>query len=352
MLSWYHLCVYHHPRIANFIDHFAATALGHIDREYPSKLDHVVNDECDLLSPRALHPAFFGSFDWHSSVHAHWLLARALRLAPDLQQAGAIIEVMDRHLTPDNVTIEVAYLKQPRRATFERTYGWAWLLKLAAELSMGKSEADHTHTRHFARWADVLDPLARAFVDRYLTYLPKATYPIRVGTHTNTAFGLALALDYAKISNITHLTDLLTTKARAWYGNDLNCPVWEPDGTDFFSPALMETECMRRVLDPAEFIPWLNRFLPNLAARQPATLFIPATVSDRTDGQITHLDGLNLSRAWCWRALSGALPADDSRRDLAEESAAIHLEAALPHVTGDYMGEHWLATFALLAMTE
>jgi hypothetical protein len=202
------------------------------------------------------------------------------------------------------------------------------------------------------RWDKVLAPLADAFADRFVTFLPKATYPIRVGTHNNTAFALALAIDYARLVEHKPLAAMLESKARAWYLKDHDYPAWEPDGTDFLSPGLVEAECMRRILPAPEFLAWFDMFFPRLAEKQPATLFEPAFVSDRTDGQITHLDGLNLSRAWCWRALAEALPKDDPRREHARKSYQTHLDAALPHVTGDYMGEHWLATFALLAMTE
>jgi hypothetical protein len=338
----------------NFIDHFVSVVLGHIEREYPGKMDHVMNDSCEVKGPRELHPVFYGSFDWHSSVHGHWLLARALRSYQGIRQVDEVTALMDRHFSPENIDIEVRYLKQPLRETFERTYGWAWLLKLAAELRLGTRElgASSELGAAFARWDRTLDPLAQAFVRMYLKYLPKATYPIRVGTHTNSAFGLALALDYARVLEHGALAELVKGKARAWYSKDMNCPAWEPDGTDFLSPALMEAECMRRALDGAEFVAWLDKFLPNLAKKEPATLFTPAFVSDRTDGQITHLDGLNLSRAWCWRTIARALPEGDPRRTLAEQTCGEHLDAALPHVTGDYMGEHWLATFALLAMTE
>ncbi len=339
--------------MSNFIDHFVAVALGHIDREYPSKLDHVINDECDLRSPRELHPCFFGSFDWHSSVHAHWLLVRAARLVPGIAQGAAVRDVMDRHLTAANVAVEASYLKRPRSETFERTYGWAWLLKLAAELRLLAEDNNATAWRMDAvRWGQTLEPLTAGFVQRCLKYLPKATYPIRVGTHTNSAFGLALAWDYARVAGNGELSAMIEGKARKWYAKDENCPAWEPDGTDFLSPSLMEAEMMRRVLGPGEFVGWLGAFFPKLAAGEPACLFTPAFVSDRTDGQITHLDGLNLSRAWCWRNLAQALNADDPRRALAERAFEKHLHDALPHVTGDYMGEHWLATFALLAMTE
>jgi hypothetical protein len=337
----------------NFLDHFVAIVLGHVEREYPNKLDHVMNEACEVRSPRELHPVFFGSLDWHSCVHGYWLMVRALRLAPTLAQEGAIRELFDRRFTAANVGAEVEYLRQPLRGTFERTYGWAWLLKLGAELRLGAEKAaGDERGAAMARWGQTLEPLTRAFAEMYVKYLPKATYPIRVGTHNNSAFGLALALDYAEAAKHGALKDLIVTKANAWYAKDAGCPAWEPDGTDFLSPALMEAECVRRVLPAGEFVPWLDRFLPNLAKREPATLFTPAFVSDRTDGQITHLDGLNLSRAWCWRAIARALPAGDPRRALGENAAAIHLDAALPHVTGDYMGEHWLATFALLAMSE
>ncbi len=335
------------------IDHFVALVLTHIDREYPNKLDHVMNDAKEIRSPRELHPIFYGSFDWHSCVHGHWLLIRALRLYPTLAQSSELVALLDKRFTSEAVGVEEKYLTGARRETFERTYGWAWLLKLAAELRLPVAKEVHADVAAaLTRWQATLQPLVDAFVARFLTYLPKATYPIRVGTHNNTAFAIALAVDYARAAANKPLGDLLVSKARAWYMKDANYPAWEPDGTDFLSPGLTEAECMRRVLPAGEFIAWFDRFLPNLAKREPATLFTPATVSDRTDGQITHLDGLNLSRAWCFRSIAGVLPAADARRGMLEQAAANHLESALPHVSGDYMGEHWLATFALLAMTE
>ena len=348
----------HHAE--EFIDHFVALALGHIDREYPNKLDHVINDATELMSPRELHPIFYGSFDWHSCVHGHWLLVRALRLYPSLGQAAEVMALLDRRFTAENVRAEVEYLGHPRRETFERPYGWGWLLKLGAELRAGAAAGTTLAPQvaaALARWAEVLAPLLDAFEQRFMVFLPKATYPIRVGTHNNTAFALALAIDYALTAGRKPLADLIESKARAWYLNDVNYPAWEPDGTDFLSPGLVEAECMRRVLSEQEFKGWFERYFPKFAAgeREPATLFTPAFVSDRTDGQITHLDGLNLSRAWCWRSIARALPPStpsDPRRANAERAYRDHLDAALAHVTGDYMGEHWLATFALLALTE
>ena len=322
---------------------FARLALAHVTRELPNKLDHVINDAADLKSPRELHPLFFGSFDWHSCVHGYWLLATLQRLFPDLNEATQIESLFDSQLTKSNVQAELDYLKQPLRNTFERPYGWAWLLMLAAELA-------RTDNGRRSDWRRTLQPLADAFADRFRSFLPKATYPTRVGTHFNSAFAVTLALEYAERTRDQQLNGLLRTTARHWFEADADVQAWEPSGDDFLSPALMEAECMRRVLNANEFSQWLDRFLPRVSARQPASLFTPATVSDRSDGKIAHLDGLNLSRAWCWKALSQSWPGSDSRRSFALEAADVHLNASMPHVSGDYMGEHWLATFALLAL--
>jgi len=328
------------PELAS---HFASLAHAHVRREYPNKLDHVLNDAGDLVSPSALHPVFFGSFDWHSCVHGYWLLARLRRAHPALPASERTRELFDAQLTAEKVAVEVAYLGQPMRATFERPYGWAWLLMFAGELSRDRSDDGR-------RWSTALAPLAAAFVERFTTFLPKATYPVRAGTHFNTAFALALALDFAAATGDESFATLLRRKAEAWYGDDVDCQAWEPGGDDFLSGTLIEAECMRRALAPGRFLPWLQRFLPRLAARKPPSLFRPAEVSDRSDGKIAHLDGLNLSRAWCWRSLAQTLGPADPRRDIVLESADQHLAASLPHVAGDYMGEHWLATFALLAL--
>ena len=322
---------------------FAAIALGHVRREYPNKPEHVLDGPEDARTPAALHPIFHGSYDWHSCVHGHWMLARLLRRFPDLPAAASIRALFDAQFTPEKVAGECAYLAVPSVAGFKRPYGWAWLLKLAEEL-LHQDEP---------RWALELAPLAGIFAQRFRDFLPVATYPVRVGTHFNTAFGLRMAADYAEASQDSSLLNLLRETARRWHGTDADCPAWgEPSGDDFLSPALMEAECLRRLLPPAEFAPWLDRFLPRLAEGVPATLFQPATVSDRTDGKIAHLDGLNLSRAWCWRSLASALPEADARRALALEAAERHLAASLPHLADDYMGEHWLASFATLALDE
>lgn len=323
---------------------FARLALAHVAREWPNHLfGHVMSGPEHVRAPRELHPVFYGSFDWHSAVHGHWLLLRALRRHPTLPEAAGIRLHMDAHLTPERVAGEVAYLAQPLRATFERPYGWAWLLALDAELRRHDTDDGR-------RWQRALDPLARAFADRFRGFLPKATYPIRVGTHYNTAFAVRLALDWCDAAGDAALAALLRETAERWYGDDADCQAWEPGGDDFLSSALMEAECMRAVLPPPRWLAWLDRFLPRLAGGEPATLFAPAGVSDRTDGKIAHLDGLNLSRAWCWRAIAAALPLGDPRRERALDAAAVHLAHGLPHVAGDYMGEHWLATFAVLAL--
>jgi hypothetical protein len=298
----------------------------------------------DVKSPRALHPIFHGSFDWHSCVHGYWLLARIARQFSALPEAARAQELFDAQLVDAHVAGELAYLDQPLSGTFERPYGWAWLLRLHAELE-GIATADGR------QWAGALSPLACAFAKRFVDYLARATYPIRAGTHGNTAFALTLAIAYAHVRNDAELLDAARERALAWYEGDRACQAWEPCGDDFLSPALMEAECMRHVLAPEPFRTWLGAFLPGLAAEKPAALFEPAVVSDRTDAKICHLDGLNLSRAWCLRGVASALAADDPRAPVLVAAAERHLAAGLAHVAGDYVGEHWLATYALLALT-
>jgi hypothetical protein len=320
---------------------FALLALKGIHKEYPSKPGDVLNDAADVKSPRAMHPAFYGCFDWHSSVHGHWMLVRLLRLFPELPEKQRIRAALAENLTAKNLQAEADYFSQPNRRSFERTYGWAWLLKLAEEL--------HTWDDADARrWSQNLKPLVDTIVDRYLAFLPKQTYPIRTGVHPNTAFGLAFALDYARTVGHKPLRERIEERALTYYAKDVGAPArWEPDGADFFSPSLMEADLMRRVLPAADFVAWFQRYLPDLAKGEPKNLLEPAQVTDRTDPQIVHLDGLNLSRAWCMRSLAAALPANDPAREVLAASASRHAEAALAHVaSGDYAGEHWLASFA------
>ena len=322
---------------------FASLALSHVTREYPNKLDHVLSSAGDVQSPRDLHPMFYGSFDWHSCVHGYWLLARILRQFPNAPEAPRIRSLFDAQITTGNVSVETDYAAAPSHAGFERPYGWAWLLMLSAELSRNTS----ANAQH---WLTALQPLADVFVARFLDFLPRATYPIRVGTHFSTAFALTLATEYCDALHDDQLKAALRTAALRWYAGDVDAPAWEPGGDDFLSGTLIEAECMRRCVPRTDFVAWFDKFLPRIAMQQPATLFTPATVSDRTDGKIAHLDGLNLSRAWCWRSLANVWPVGDPRRTIAIDTAQVHLLSGLPHVAGDYMGEHWLATFAVLAL--
>ncbi len=325
-----------HCLTAGQAEAFTRIALGHVTREYPHKLDQVLEGPEDLLPPSRLHPIFFGSFDWHSCVHGYWLLLRTRRLFPDLAQSAQVEALLDEMLAPEKVAGELAYLDRAYTGGFERPYGWAWLLALHREAQ-----------RHSADWAEHLAPLAAAFADRFTNFLPRQTYPIRAGTHYNSAFASILALDYGE-ANDPALADLIRKRARDHYLGDRNCQAWEPGGDDFLSPALTEALLMRRVLAPDAFRDWMAAFLPDLAAGEPRTLFTPAFVSDPSDGKIAHLDGVNLSRAWCWRGLADALEPELAR--LALETADLHLDASLGRVAGDEMGEHWLATFALLAL--
>jgi hypothetical protein len=333
-----------HELTPELVSRFAGVVMAGVHREYPNKLDHVINSAAEVRSPRELHPAFFGCFDWHSAVHGHWLLARVLRLAPEVEEAAEIGAALSRSLTPERIAVEVAYLSRPNSGSFERTYGWAWLLKLAEELSRGARAG----VEGAAAWLDALRPLAEEFERRYLAYLPKADYPIRTGVHPNSAFGLAFAHDYAAHFGRSDLRGLVERKARSHFLGDRDYPAHlEPSGSDFFSPALMEADLMRRVLPRHEFASWFAGFLPGAARGEPRSLFEPARVSDRTDLQIVHLDGLNLSRAWNLRNLA-PLAGEEMTK-----AARLHIAAALPHVSsGNYAGEHWLATFALLALTD
>jgi hypothetical protein len=316
----------------------ARIALSHVQREYPHKADHVMVGDSDVYRPSALHPIFYGSFDWHSCVHGYWLLARVRRLLPDTPEAELISALFDRQFTAAKVAAECAYLQRPDSRGFERPYGWAWLLKLSAEL-----EADPAAST----WARQLRPMAHSFATRFIEHLPALTYPIRTGTHFNTAFALRLAHDYALQVGDIALEQLICARARHWYGNDRDAGRFEPGGDDFLSSTLCVAQLFAVLLPADEFAHWLQQCLPALADGEPATLLQPAQVSDRSDGKIAHLDGLNLSRAWAWFELAAAVQGE--LRALSSAAAQRHLDVALPHIGGDYMGEHWLATYALLA---
>jgi hypothetical protein len=326
--------------------HFAALALKCVAREYPNKPEHVINNSGEVKSPKALHPAFYGCYDWHSSVHGHWMLVRLLKTFPKLPESAQIRSALDANLTTENIQAEVAYMRQPNRQSFERTYGWAWALKLAEELQTW-NDADGK------RWSTNLQPLAELIAKSYRNFLPKQTYPIRTGVHPNTAFGVAFALDYAKTRGDRELESLLNERSRTYFAKDVDYPGgWEPGGEDFFSAALMEADLMRRVMDEREFATWFHRFLPGVAKGNPPALLTPAIVTDRSDPKLVHLDGLNLSRAWCMRSIASALPAKDPARAALSAAAEKHASAALAHVaSGDYAGEHWLASFAVFLLS-
>ncbi|MFE0786352.1 DUF2891 domain-containing protein [Streptomyces mutabilis] len=322
---------------------FARLALANITREYPNFPAHLITSPDEHLAPRSLHPAFYGAYDWHSSVHMHWLLVRLLRrhggtpALPDTEQAVA---VLDRHLTPGNLAVEAAYLRD--RPSFERPYGWAWLLALAAECRALPGEAG-------ARWAAALEPAVSAVDGLLADWLPKATYPVRHGNHPNSAFALGLALDSAELSAATDRA--VRERLLTWFGDDRDAPAhWEPSGQDFLSPALSEADAVRRVLSKETFAAWLDRFLPALRSDAPCPLLDVPVVSDHADPQIGHLLGLTLSRAAALRSLADALPDGPVRARLGKAADA-HLAAGLPAVErGDFTTDHWLATFAALAL--
>ena len=327
---------------AEIAERFARVALANVQTEYPFHAAVLMASDADAVPPRVSHPAFFGSYDWHSSVHMHWSLARCLRRFPHTESADAIAAHLDQRLTVRAIVGECAFFRAPGRRGFERPYGWGWLLKLDAELHALAAVRPAT-----ARWRDALAPLTDEIVERMLDFLPRQTYPVRAGTHGNTAFALLLALDYARTVQHRALHRLIAQRAHDWFGRDARYPArYEPSGDDFLSGGLVEAALMARTVDDCDFADWWQQF-------RPADLgpwLQPAIVSDGNDAKIVHLHGLNLSRAWCWRMLLAILP-DEDRRFAAAIDA--HLDASLAAATvGDYVGKHWLASFALLALDE
>ena len=327
-------------------ERFSKLALACIDREFPNKPEQVMESAADAKVPREFHPAFFGCYDWHSSVHGHWMLVRLLKTVPRLDSAGEIRTRLGAHFTAEAMAAETRYLDVKSNRSFERTYGWAWTLRLANELGTWNDPDGKA-------WRVNLDPLAKGLVARLKDFLPKLTNPIRTGVHPNTAFALGEALDFARSAGDAELEQLVVKRAREYYGKDRMCPIaYEPSGEDFFSPCLEEADLMRRVLPRAEFATWLSAFLPGLAAGKPFPLS-PAVVSDPTDPRLVHLDGVNLTRAWTLRGVARALPAGDGRRKALENSADAHAKAGLARVSsGNYEGEHWLASFAVYLLTD
>ncbi len=328
---------------------YAEVALANVGREFPVLVRHLMTGPDDLpRRPRDVTPVFYGSLDWHSCVEMHWVLARLLRVLPDEIPVPEIRAALDAQFTSAGLAAEAEFVTSPAGA-WERPYGWGWALALAHEIAACGDP-------HAARWAAAMRPLAQAATARLAGWLDTATYPVRHGLHPNSAFGMSRALPYARqqaAAGDGGLADAITARALHWFGADTDYPGrYEPSGHDFLSPALAEAELMAQVLAAADFGDWIDAFLPGIAAGQPAALFVPAVVSDASDGQIAHLHGLNASRAWCWRRLAQALPAGDPRAAAALAAAHRHARAALPHVAGDdYMVGHWLVAYAVLLLS-
>ena len=310
-----------------------------IVQEYPNKLNQTIGGDEDLLPPKTLHPAFYGCFDWHSAVHGHWSLVSLLKQFPEIENRAEIDSLLLQNISKENIQNEIAYFDGPLNSSYERTYGWAWLLKLAEELH----EWDDPLARNLE---ENLQPLTDLMVQKYVEFLPKLNYPIRVGEHPNTAFGLSFAYDYAKSVNNQELLDLISKRSQQFYANDVNCPMgWEPGGFDFLSPCLEEAALMKRVLENEAFEKWLTQFLPSLF--DPNFQLEVGIVSDRSDGKLVHLDGVNFSRAWSMLKIAEDIPELDHLKQIAYK----HINYSLPNIVDDaYEGGHWLGSFALYAM--
>jgi len=326
---------------------YADSIINSIQQEYPNQMQHMMTGPDDRPTPREAHPAFYGCFDWHSSVEMHWALIRLLRLTPDAIDTNKAMTILDAHLNKAALAQESAYMRS--RPRFERPYGWGWALTLSHELTHWEDETTH-------RWSEAMCPLADVIMKSFLAWLPKATYPIRVGMHSNSAFGLARSVPWARNlarQGDSRLLTVITQAATRWYGADQDFSAhYEPSGSDFLSPTLTEVDLMSLVLERDEFLTWLNAFLPGLSSGEPKSLFEPAFVSDASDGQLAHLHGLNLYRAFVWKQLHAILPVDDTRRPHLEAAIEAHAQASMGAVTGsDYMVEHWLAAYAMLYLS-
>lgn len=328
------------------VSRFAKLALDGIHQEYPNKPSNVMAEASHVQSPQEMHPAFYGCFDWHSSVHGHWMLVRMLRLFPQCTIGPEIRAALAKNLTKENLEVEAEYYRQKHNRSFERMYGWAWLLRLALELEEWDDKQGNT-------WRENIRPLEKEIVDKTLGYLPRLSYPIRTGVHPDSGFALGQVLDYARGVKNADLEKLIIERSRDYYLTDKNYPdSYEPSGEDFFSSGLNEADLMRRIVGKEEFAKWLDGFLPDLADGS-SNLFKPAEVSDVTDGKIVHLAGLDLSRGWCFQGIASALPKSDKRIAFLRKAADDHALAGYKYVfSGHYEGEHWLATFAIYLHTQ
>src|SRR6266513_2820639 len=327
-------------------ERFAKLALACVGKEYPNKISHVLNSDNDVAPPSKLTPAFYGCYDWHSSVHGHWLLVRLLRTFPNGSFAAAARDALRKSLTAENMKQEAAYIRGEGRASFERPYGLAWLLQLRAELHAWDDEQAREMSAN-------LRPLEDAAVERLKNWLPKLSHPVRIGEHDQTAFGLGLILDYAHSTKNDSFAKLLTDSAKKFFLSDKDCPLnYEPSGADFLSPCLAEADVMRRVLSQDEFAKWLKEFLPQIPTSASANWLQPVVSPDPSDPKLAHLDGLNLSRAWMLEGIASALPQDDLRQHGLSAAAGAHRRAGLAAVTGaHYEGGHWLGSFAVYLPT-
>jgi len=335
------------PRADVVTDRFAKMALECVHREYPNKISHVMDSADDVAAPSELYPAFYGCFDWHSSVHGHWLLTRILKTDPDSPMRDAIISALDKSFTKENITGEVTYYTGEDRGSFERPYGIAWYLQLIAELE----ESDDPKLKEYR---ETLRPLEDAIVAQIMDWLPKLAYPIRLGTHNQSAFAFGLMIDYARTTGNAELEAALKNKTLEFHAGDKDCPLaYEPSGEDFLSPCLMEADLMRRVMEPAQYSDWLSAFLPAIPTDGSADWLEPGVVRDATDGKLVHLDGVNLSRAWALEGIASALPESDPRRAALIAAAAKHKETGIAAVSDEhYSGSHWLASFATYLETK
>jgi len=323
-------------------NHLATLPMKCLQQEYPNKLGQMLIDSTEIQSPKKLHPSFYGCFDWHSSVHGHWSLVYLLKKFPNIQNKAEIITKLKTNLSKHNIQTEIGYISKKHEKSFERTYGWNWLLKLQLELETS-SDPD------LNEMAQNLKPFSDTIIKRYIEFLPKLLYPIRVGTHSNTAFGLTFAWDYAIHAKNIGFQKSIRDNAIRLFQNDKSCPFnWEPSGTDFLSPCMEELAIMQRVLPEKEFLTWVGNFAPKLSDKN--FKWEAARVSDRTDGHLVHLDGLNFSRAWNFYRLAKQYPKQFLHL---KSQADYHFTFSLPSVVdGNYEGEHWLASFALHAFEE
>ncbi|HET9182096.1 MAG TPA: DUF2891 domain-containing protein [Candidatus Angelobacter sp.] len=330
---------------------FASLALACVHKEYPNKIAHSMNSDADVAPPRKLTPAFYGCYDWHSSVHGHWLLARLARKFPNAPFTPDARAALKQSLTKQNIAGEVAYLNEAGRASFERPYGLAWLLQLVLEL---REWAKDDLNGFSAELSANLQPLEQAAVQRLSVWLPKLSHPVRIGEHDQTAFAMGLMIDYARGTGDQSFLNMLLARARFFFVNDKNCPLeYEPSGEDFLSPCLAEADVMRRVLAPKEFAEWLTKFLPQIPRDGSAAWLLPEKSPDPSDPKLGHIDGLNLSRAWMLKGIASGLPRNDTRLAALEKSSAAHQAVGLAAVTGKYyLGGHWLGSFAVYLVTQ